>query len=176
MCSHSSMSLHWAHQSAQCSRRGLRRAAERGRILPQPAGHTSLDAAQDSSGFLGCECTLLAHVKFFINHHPQVFLCRAALSHFSTYSSSMRSWCCRIRFLFYCFTDSHCIPPRRSANLKVVFLSWTRNSMEYTSGQYQQQSEQTEVLKLDPLIICKPYRLQISFLLRSLTLTCVAHN
>ena len=31
--------------------------------LPRPAGHASLDAAQDVVGFLGCECTLPAHVE-----------------------------------------------------------------------------------------------------------------
>ncbi|KAK4823100.1 hypothetical protein QYF61_025838 [Mycteria americana] len=45
--------------------------------LPQPAGHTSFDAAQDTVGFLGRECTLLAHV-----HNPQVLLHRAALNPF----------------------------------------------------------------------------------------------
>ena len=35
--------------------------------LPQPAGHTSLDAAQDMVGFLGCELKLLAHSQFSIH-------------------------------------------------------------------------------------------------------------
>ena len=30
--------------------------------LPWPAGHASLDADQDTIGFLGCECTLVAHI------------------------------------------------------------------------------------------------------------------
>jgi len=34
--------------------------------LPLPAGHYTFDAAQEVVGFLGCKCTLLAHVKFFI--------------------------------------------------------------------------------------------------------------
>ncbi|KAK4810611.1 hypothetical protein QYF61_007348 [Mycteria americana] len=50
--------------------------------LPRPAGHTSFDAAQDTVGFLGCECTLLAHVQLFIHQYPQVLLCRAALNPF----------------------------------------------------------------------------------------------
>ncbi|KAK4810922.1 hypothetical protein QYF61_013330 [Mycteria americana] len=51
--------------------------------LPQPAGHASFDAAQDTIGFLGCECTSLAHVLLFIHpYHPQVLLCRAALNPF----------------------------------------------------------------------------------------------
>ena len=50
--------------------------------LPRPAGHTSLEAAQDTVGFLGCECTLLAHVQFFIQQYPQVLLGRAALNPF----------------------------------------------------------------------------------------------
>jgi len=47
--------------------------------LPQPAGHTSLDAAQDMVGFLGCKRTLLAHVELLIHQNPQVLLLRAAL-------------------------------------------------------------------------------------------------
>jgi len=31
--------------------------------LPRPAGHASLDAAQDTVGFLGCQRTLPAHVE-----------------------------------------------------------------------------------------------------------------
>ncbi|KAK4823197.1 hypothetical protein QYF61_027206 [Mycteria americana] len=42
-----------------------------------------LDAAlQDTVGFLGCECTLSAHVQFFIHQYPQVLLGRAALNPF----------------------------------------------------------------------------------------------
>ncbi|KAK4830182.1 hypothetical protein QYF61_008973 [Mycteria americana] len=42
-----------------------------------------LDAAlQDTVGFLGCECTLLAHVQLFIHQYPQVLLHRAALNPF----------------------------------------------------------------------------------------------
>ncbi|KAK4806146.1 hypothetical protein QYF61_001069 [Mycteria americana] len=54
--------------------------------LPRPAGHASFDAAQDTIGFLGCECTLPAHVQFFIHQYPQVLLCRAALNAFITQS------------------------------------------------------------------------------------------
>ncbi|KAK4810201.1 hypothetical protein QYF61_011795 [Mycteria americana] len=50
--------------------------------LLQPAGHAAFDAAQDMVGFLGCECTLLAHVQLFIHQYPQVLLCRAALNPF----------------------------------------------------------------------------------------------
>jgi len=50
--------------------------------LPRPAGHASLDAAQDTVGLLGCERTLVAHVKLFIHHYPQVLLIRAALNPF----------------------------------------------------------------------------------------------
>ncbi|KAK4820500.1 hypothetical protein QYF61_000079, partial [Mycteria americana] len=32
--------------------------------------------------FLGCECTLSAHVQLFIHQYPQVLLCRAALNSF----------------------------------------------------------------------------------------------
>ena len=45
---------------------------ERQDYLPQPAGHTSFDDAQDMVGFLGCECTLLAHVQLPIHQHPTV--------------------------------------------------------------------------------------------------------
>jgi len=38
--------------------------------LPQPVDHTSFDAAQDMVGFVGCEGTLLARVKLFINQGP----------------------------------------------------------------------------------------------------------
>ncbi|KAK4816284.1 hypothetical protein QYF61_014582 [Mycteria americana] len=38
--------------------------------FPQPAGHTSLDAAQDTVGLLGCERTLPAHVQLFIHQYP----------------------------------------------------------------------------------------------------------
>ncbi|KAK4815415.1 hypothetical protein QYF61_001403 [Mycteria americana] len=45
---------------------------------PRPAGHASSDAAQDTVGFLGCECTLLAHVQLFVHQYPQVLLSRAS--------------------------------------------------------------------------------------------------
>jgi len=51
--------------------------------LPQPAGHASRDAAQDTVGLLGCEHTLQGHVKLHINQQPQVLLLRAALNPFS---------------------------------------------------------------------------------------------
>jgi len=50
--------------------------------LPRPAGHTSLDAAQDMVGLLGCECILVAHVQLFIRQYPQVLSGRAALDTF----------------------------------------------------------------------------------------------
>jgi len=34
-------------------------------------------------GFLGCKCTLLGHIEFLINQHPQVLLLRADLNPFS---------------------------------------------------------------------------------------------
>jgi len=46
--------------------------------LPRPAGHASPYAAQDMVGFLGCKCTLPAHVELLIQQYPQVLL-RAAL-------------------------------------------------------------------------------------------------
>jgi len=47
--------------------------------LPQPAGHASLDVAQDTVGLLGCKCTLPVHVELLIHHYPLVLLLRAAL-------------------------------------------------------------------------------------------------
>ena len=44
--------------------------------LPQPAGHTVFDAAQDMVGLLGCEHTLVAHIQPFIYQYPQVLLLR----------------------------------------------------------------------------------------------------
>lgn len=72
-CSNSSVSfLCWGHQSwLQYSGWSLTRA-EGQNPLPCPAAHTPVDAAQDTFGFLGCECTLMAHVEFFTNHHSQV--------------------------------------------------------------------------------------------------------
>ncbi|KAK4821202.1 hypothetical protein QYF61_015770 [Mycteria americana] len=49
--------------------------------LPRPAGHASVDAAQDTVGLLGCERTLLAHVQLFIHQYPQGLFRRAALNH-----------------------------------------------------------------------------------------------
>jgi len=50
--------------------------------LPQPAGHSSLDAAQDMVGLLSCEWTLVAHIKLLIHQDPHVLLSRAALHPF----------------------------------------------------------------------------------------------
>ena len=50
--------------------------------FPCPAGHPSSDAAQDTAGFLGCKCTLLAHVQLFVPQSPQFLLHRAALKEF----------------------------------------------------------------------------------------------
>jgi len=47
--------------------------------LPQSSGHASLDAAQDTVGFLGCKSTLPTHVEFLIHQYPQVLLLRADL-------------------------------------------------------------------------------------------------
>lgn len=53
--------------------------------LPQPAGHAPLDAAQDSTGFLGWEPALTAHGELFNNHHPKSFTqgCSQSLLHTS---------------------------------------------------------------------------------------------
>ena len=50
--------------------------------LPRPAGYAAFDAAQDTAGFLGCECTLPGHVELLVNQHTQALL-RAALNPFS---------------------------------------------------------------------------------------------
>ncbi|KAK4832535.1 hypothetical protein QYF61_023867 [Mycteria americana] len=41
---------------------------------------------KDTIGFLGCKCTLLAHVQFFIHQYPQGLLPRAALNPFIPHS------------------------------------------------------------------------------------------
>jgi len=63
--------------------RSHQRGAEGQNPLTCPAGHTSLDAAHDIVGLLGCECTLVAHSKLFIYQYPQVLLGRAALNPFT---------------------------------------------------------------------------------------------
>ena len=55
--------------------------------LPQPAGHASLDAAQDTVGLLGCESILPGHVELLNHQYPQVLLLRAALNPFSAQSA-----------------------------------------------------------------------------------------
>jgi len=48
----------------QYSMWGLHKSRVKGHShVPHPAGHTSLDAAQDTVGFLGYKRTLLAHVE-----------------------------------------------------------------------------------------------------------------
>jgi len=47
--------------------------------LPRPAGHAALDAAQGRGGFLGCRCTLPAHVELLVHQCPHVLLLSAAL-------------------------------------------------------------------------------------------------
>ncbi|KAK4816734.1 hypothetical protein QYF61_022286 [Mycteria americana] len=62
--------------------RSHQRRVEGQNHLPRPAGCPSLDAAQDTVGFLGCERTLPAHVQLFIHQYPQILLHRAALNPF----------------------------------------------------------------------------------------------
>jgi len=47
--------------------------------LPQPAGHTSFDAAQNMVGFLGYKSTVLTHVQLVIHQYPQVLFSRTVL-------------------------------------------------------------------------------------------------
>jgi len=68
---------------------GLQLGSHRSRVegqnhLPQPAAHTSLDAAQDTVGLLGFERTLPGHVQLFFDKYSKVLLVRAALKPFST--------------------------------------------------------------------------------------------
>ena len=42
--------------------------------LPRPAGCASLDAAQDTVGFLICKGTLLAHIQLAVHQYPRSFL------------------------------------------------------------------------------------------------------
>ena len=58
----------------------LQLGSHKGRVegenpLPLPAGHPSVDAAQDTVGLLGCKSTLLIHVQLFIrpNFQPKFF-------------------------------------------------------------------------------------------------------
>ena len=59
---------------------------EGGRLPP------CLVAAQDTLGFLGWKCTLLAHTELLVCWNPQVLLCRADLSDdFSSWSELVSS-------------------------------------------------------------------------------------
>jgi len=74
--------LCWGLQSWTQDSRWVLTRAEGQNHLPQPAGHASLDAAQGTVGFPGCEHILLAHVQLFFQQYPQVLLSRAALNTF----------------------------------------------------------------------------------------------
>ena len=50
--------------------------------LPPPAGHASLDAAQDTVGLWGCKHTLPAQVEFLSRQYPSVHFRSAGLSPF----------------------------------------------------------------------------------------------
>jgi len=58
--------------------------------LPLSDGPPSLDAAQDTLGFLGCKRTLLAHIELLVHQNPQV-LCRAELREFFSWSALVSS-------------------------------------------------------------------------------------
>jgi len=55
--------------------------------LPWPAGHSSLDTTQDTTGLLGCKHTLPAHVESFINQDSQILLLGATQKLFSAWPS-----------------------------------------------------------------------------------------
>ena len=46
------------------------RRVEQQNPLSRPAGHASLDAAQDTVGLLGCKQTLPGHVELLVNQYP----------------------------------------------------------------------------------------------------------
>lgn len=55
----------------------------------QPVGQAAFDATQNVVGFLGWECTLQAHIQFFIHQYPQVLLLTGALNlHFAQCEST----------------------------------------------------------------------------------------
>ena len=54
--------------------------------LPLPAGHSSVDAAQDSVGLVGGKSMLLAHVQLFIHHDAQVLFHMTAFKKFFSQS------------------------------------------------------------------------------------------
>jgi len=60
---------------------------EGGNHLPCLASHASFLVAQDMIGFLGCKCTLLAYVQFFMHWYPQI------LTHHPAYICVWDSWC-----------------------------------------------------------------------------------
>ena len=68
----------------QRSKWGLPRAEQRGTITSLDLLPTPVDTAQDTVGFLGCKCVLLAHIKLFVHQNSQVFLCSFCL-HTSTF-------------------------------------------------------------------------------------------
>lgn len=72
---------------------GVSGAQSRGH-RPLPALLPTLLSVQPSIrfGFLGCECTLLADSKFFIHRYPQIPLCGAVLTAFSTWSMLIEVW------------------------------------------------------------------------------------
>jgi len=59
---------------------GLQAASHQSRAegqnpLPQPVGHDSFDAVQDTAGLLGCECTLSIMKSFIcLRGHPLNYL------------------------------------------------------------------------------------------------------
>ena len=75
--------------------------------LPQPAGHASFEAAQDTLGFLGCKRTLPAHVQFLIHQYPQVLLCKAALNPFIPQSVLILGFAPNIIYIIKLYICSH---------------------------------------------------------------------
>lgn len=74
---------------------GVSQAQSRGGESPASACCPDPFVAQDSFGFLGCRLSLLAQGEFFINHHPQALLNRAALNNFTAHPVGVNiSPCC----------------------------------------------------------------------------------
>lgn len=66
---------------------------------PSPAANTALDAVQDTSGFLGCKCTLPGHIELFI-HNSLKFSSGLVLIHSLPSLCLGLPWpCCRILHL-----------------------------------------------------------------------------
>ena len=84
------------------------RSAEGQDHLPDPAGHTSFDAAQDPDGFWGFEGTLLAHIQLAIHQYPQDIFSRAVLYPFIPQFTLIEGVATtQVQYLALGFTEPH---------------------------------------------------------------------